>query len=118
MDNHKKQLILTSVLLIVFTVQVYSYSFSAMNGMAGPGMLVINPVGAFPAMPTFEASADLVIGYGFTDRFDCFADLAGIGRFIRQHRFRGGCMVHREYYTQQIYVCHIETFLSLDMTNN
>ncbi|MCX8029096.1 MAG: hypothetical protein N2712_03780 [Brevinematales bacterium] len=72
----KRTIIVLSILSILGTVG-FSASFSAWVGMTGQGKFALNP---FIYLPTsFDSvSADLVIGYGFTDNIDILANLSSI----------------------------------------
>lgn len=53
----------------------FGYSFNAYNEMIGAGKLTVIPATYFSLTPSFEASAEFVIGYGITPAFDLFADI-------------------------------------------
>jgi hypothetical protein len=66
------------ILIFCSASSVFAYSFSAMNGMTGAKTFVINPCFTDPITPSFQSSLDPVIGYGFSDIFDVYADPVGL----------------------------------------
>ena len=53
------------------------YSYSAWGPMSGARTLSVNPL-VYGPFYDFGLSTDLVVSYGFTDRFDIFVDLASL----------------------------------------
>jgi hypothetical protein len=54
-----------------------AYSFSAWGTMTGAKTLAVNPF-LYSAVGPFDATLDLVAGYGITDKIDVFANIAGV----------------------------------------
>ena len=75
----KKALTIIAILFLMagFSAQARAYSFSAYGSMTGAKTLAVNPF-LYGAIGPFDARLDLVAGYGISDRFDCFANIAGL----------------------------------------
>ncbi|MDD5067107.1 MAG: hypothetical protein PHF84_08685 [bacterium] len=66
-----------AVLCLLFSSRsVYPYSYSAWGSMTGAKTFAVNPFfyGGFD--PEFSLTTELVVGYGFSEVFDIYADLA------------------------------------------
>jgi len=74
-----KTLILVAVLCAGLSVPSIcsGYSFNLWGSMTGAKTLALNPF-LYGAIGPFDATLDLVAGYGVSDRLDVYADLAGL----------------------------------------
>jgi hypothetical protein len=77
-DASMKKTFLVVVLLITCLGirQGYSYSYDCWGAMTGAKTLSVNPLFYGSSFDPFDLTADLVVTYGISDKFDLFVNLA------------------------------------------